>query len=549
MGRTTLPLSRASDSSRLIHHEGELKPRWIQRGNRFTGGDNRYNDIVNPMYPEIESIIAHAESGEDPRPVILSEYSHAMGNSNGSLSEYFDAFRRYHALQGGFIWEWVDHGIRRERDDGKSYWAYGGDFGEIIHDGNFVADGLVSPDRVPHPGIWEHKKCAQPVEVVALSITDGIFEIRNRYDFISLAGLEGWWETTAEGQIVEKGDLGSLDVAPGSSLDVRIDFDKRLLTTPETYVRFRFRTREKTAWCAAGHEVAWDEFAMSRMREPSSTGVDSMPIDIDGTESGWELRCGGELVLWRGSYLNLFRAPIDNDRIRDWEGQEEKPMGLWLAAGLHELVCSDRDTVQTDRGLIEKSRWVGSDENAQVSCVQVVERATASLVRVECSIEIPESFPTLPRIGLLLETAPGFERVTWYGRGPQENHIDRKRGYAVGLYSGRVDDQHVPYLMPQENGSKCEVRWFELSNGSRIVRFSADPLFEFSVHHYTPRELYSCRHEPDIDELRREETIIAIDHVQRGVGTGSCGPDTRRPYLIEPGTYRFAYWIECKEER
>jgi len=288
---------------------------------------------------------------------------------------------------------------------------------------------------------------------------------------------------------------------------------------------------------------------MSRMREPSSTGVDSMPIDIDGTESGWELRCGGELVLWRGSYLNLFRAPIDNDRIRDWEGQEEKPMGLWLAAGLHELVCSDRDTVQTDRGLIEKSRWVGSDENAQVSCVQVVERATASLVRVECSIEIPESFPTLPRIGLLLETAPGFERVTWYGRGPQENHIDRKRGYAVGLYSGRVDDQHVPYLMPQENGSKCEVRWFELSNGSRIVRFSADPLFEFSVHHYTPRELYSCRHEPDIDELRREETIIAIDHVQRGVGTGSCGPDTRRPYLIEPGTYRFAYWIECKEER
>ena len=171
-----------------------------------------------------------------------------------------------------------------------------------------------------------------------------------------------------------------------------------------------------------------------------------------------------------------------------------------------------------------------------------------ALIRFDVRIDAPGTLPTLPRVGVILETEPGFERVRWFGRGPQENHIDRKAGYPVGLYEGTVVDQYVPYIMPQENGSKCEVRWFELSNGSDRLRFVADPFFEFSVHHFRPEDLFACRHTNELEDRLRDETVVSIDLIQRGVGTGSCGPQTRAPFCVAPGTYRFGFFLELRQE-
>ncbi len=576
-----IDLVRELDPTRPIHHEGEVKRTWSQAGNRYIGGNNRYNDLVDPMYPTIESIVEHALADADPRPVVLCEYSHAMGNSNGSLAEYWDAFERYDGLQGGFIWEWVDHGIVRTDSKGREYWAYGGDFGETIHDGNFVADGLVWPDRTPHPAMWEFKKVAQPIEVRATAVAEGRFVLRNKQDFTGLDRLIGRWELRVEGEVRDGGILPAIDVPPGESATIEIGYaDESALLEPETYVRFSFVTREQTPWCAAGHEVAWEEFPVNRSRRPAPAKSTSptarterrgdaivlrdgpLEVSIPSGDPGAAARpiteidrmrvlVDGEEVLRRGPRFNLFRATTDNDGIRGWSGQENKPMGQWLAAGYDRLrvigrTIGDSDSTggRTTPAVVEAVEYVGTDERAIIRCRQTVRIVSPTLLRFDVDIRVPESLPTLPRVGVIMETAPGYESLAWYGRGPQENHIDRKVGYPIGRYAGSVAEQYVPYIMPQENGNKCEVRWLELSDGHRRIRWIADPLFEFSAHHFTPEDLFAARHTIDVEDSLREETVVSIDSMQRGVGTGSCGPQTRKPYCIEPGDHSFGFWVE-----
>jgi beta-galactosidase len=572
---------RAYDPSRVIHHEGEVKERWTQRGNEYNGGSNSYNDLVNPMYPSVEDIIRHATESRDPRPVILCEYSHAMGNSNGSLAEYWDAFERYHGLQGGFIWEWVDHGIASVDEKGRRYWAYGGDFGETIHDANFVADGFVWPDRTPHPGIYEFKKVAQPVEVRALSVREGRFVVKSKQDFTSLAWLDGRWSVEVEGVEIESGALPSLDVPPGGELPVSVSYRyPDALERPEAHVLFSFTARESTPWCEAGHEVAWEQFAANHLELPAPAETSRKPDTsaaqpdrpaaaaartdsaapaarrsstrrlVVSDDERLAFAADGAPVVTAGPRLNMFRATTDNDGIRGWEGQDDKPMGQWIAAGLHELETVERTVEQREEDGVpvfcERSRSVAPEAGTSIGFEQEIRLLTPTVVRFSITIDAPPTLPTLPRVGVILETAPGFEQLRWFGRGPQENHIDRKAGYRIGLWESTVREQYVPYIMPQENGNKCDVRWFELSDGTRRLRFHADPRFEFSAHHFTPADLFACRHTNEVEDRLRPETVVSIDMIQRGVGTGSCGPQTRDPYCIAPGRYRFEFFMELR---
>lgn len=554
---------RTFDETRLVFYEGEIPRDWPAE--RETGSDRRFNDLVNPMYTPIESLLAYATESDDPRPLVLSEYSHAMGNSNGSLAEYWDLFERYHGLQGGFIWEWADHGIRQVDASGRSYWAYGGDFGEFVHDANFVADGMVWPDGTPHPAMWEFKKVAQPVAVEAISPCDGVFRLVSKQDFTSLEWLSGRWVLLVQGEPQDGAELPVLAVQPGESMPLEITFrEPGLAELPEAYVRFSFKSREDTPWCEAGHEVAWEEFRLNQQCLPKPVGRNARHLSLDIPPASptlppsqmprSALLVDGQVALVRGPRLQLFRAPTDNDGIRGWDGQEQKPMGLWLSAGLHEPALVDR-SVASERvtlpdgtdydATVETTRFVGVDPDAVIECRQAFAQVERSLIYILTRVVFADTLPTLPRVGVVMETVAGYERVDWYGRGPWENHSDRKAGYPVGRYGGNVSDQYVPYIMPQENGNKCEVRWFELTNGQNTLRFSANPLFEFSVRHVTTADLFAARHTPDVDDARRDETVISIDHRQRGVGTGSCGPQTREQYCIPPGVYEFGYWIEA----
>ncbi len=331
---------RKRDPSRPLHYEGAIRRDW--------SGGFASTDIVCPMYPQLESIVAWAESEtDDPRPMIMCEYSHAMGNSNGGLSDYYDAFDRHDALQGGFIWEWVDHGIRQRDRRGREYWAYGGDFGEMPHDANFCADGIVWPDRTPHPALNEFKFLAQPIRVTALG--GGRFRIANRHHFTGLDAYRGEWELTVDGERVRGGHLPALRVRPQESIDVAL----RLPNDPgERFVTFRFFLRDATGWAPAGHEVAWQQLRLPSTRTRAPRGRAIRPdkrLDARGRPDArfastqrpailGELAVDGRNVLTAGPLLQLWRAPTDNDGLRLVE--EKRDAGVlprWLELGLDRL--------------------------------------------------------------------------------------------------------------------------------------------------------------------------------------------------------------------
>ncbi len=292
---------RFRDPSRLVHYEGAIIWDW-QAGQAAT-------DIISPMYPEIAKLIAWAKDRKAPdqrRPLIMCEFSHAMGNSNGSLADYFDAFDRYPGLQGGFIWEWVDHGLKRRDASGREYWAYGGDFGDEPNDRNFVCDGLVWPDRTPHTGLYEYKHLAQPVRVEAIDARRGKFRIQSRRWFTSLADLRGTWELLFNGAPVKSGPLPKLTARAQTAQVVSLTWPKlELAAKDEVHVTFRFFTRAATAWCAGGHEMAWTQLAVpaaafgkaARIAKQLST---YRPVAVEVTNTGWRVRAGlTEFILRR----------------------------------------------------------------------------------------------------------------------------------------------------------------------------------------------------------------------------------------------------------
>jgi len=562
---------RGYDPTRLVHYEG-VRPRPdLGLGSRPGFPQPWHNgslatDIVPPMYPTLEKLIEYTRDKKETRPMILCEYSHAMGNSNGGLADYWEVFEKYHhlGLQGGYIWEWVDHGILQKTPDGRPYWAYGGDFGEEPHDANFVCDGLVGPDRTPHPAMAEVKKVYQPVGITLAKGT-GKIEVHNKYDFLGLDGLKGEWDVQVDGKVVARGDLAKLEIPAGKSATVALGKAMpKLEPGKEAFLNVRFLARNASLWAERGHLVAWQQLpltapvrAVSRKTPCRLTvGDDKNAIRVTGAP--WELsfnrdtgvltslKAGGREWFESGPRLQIWRAPTDNDGLKLWSGQSNKAIGRWQDSAL------DKMEVKLDAiALMEKQgRPVG---------VCTVHRASGrgkwddfrheqqflvlpdGSLRIENRVIVDESLKDLPRIGVTLALPAGFEQVRWFGRGPRENYSDRKDSADVGLYQETVDGLYVPYVMPQEHGNHTDVRWVEVGDGKAGLRFSGEPLLNFSASHFTADDLYRAKH--TVDLVRRPETILNLDLAQRGLGTASCGPDTRPQYQLNKSSYTFAYCV------
>jgi beta-galactosidase len=522
---------RRRDPSRPLHYEGAIRRDW-------TGGAAA-TDIVCPMYPELRSIVEWAERDtDDPRPLIMCEYSHAMGNSNGGLADYHTAFDRHRGLQGGFIWEWVDHGIVKRDARGREYWAYGGDFGESPHDANFCADGIVWPDRTPHPALYELKHLAQPIRVTSLG--HGRFRIANRHHFADLSGYRGEWELTVDGERRRGGAIPTRRVRPQESATfaLRLGDD-----AGERFVTFRFFLRKATSWAPAGHEVAWQQIRLPSRRatvvRPASAGAleaGGTRVSVDRDRGALsELAVDGRNVLVAGPLLQLWRAPTDNDGLRLVE--EKRDFGVlprWLELGLDRLELEVR-SVNVGRSSIEivhRARGIATHTHTY----RLLE--TGELV-VDNLVELARGVTDLPRIGVHLALKPGLERLAWYGRGPWENYSDRLASAIVGRFDSTVADQYVPYIVPQEHGLHCDTRWLTLSGGGLGLRVEGRPAIGFSASHLTAGDLYGALHTTDLKP--RREVHLSLDHAQRGLGTASCGPDTAEQYRLLDRFYRFAY--------
>ncbi len=525
-------------------------------------GDAPTVDILSPMYPPIERIVEMAQKEGETRPIIMCEYSHAMGNSNGSLADYWAAIESYDRLQGGFIWDWVDQGLRRKTEDGREWMAYGGDFGDVPNDGNFCCNGLVGPDRDVHPGLIEYKKLIQPVRVEPVDLAAGQVRIINRYAFLSLSHLDISWVLEEDGQAIQKGALAPLDIGPGQSQVITLPIGKPSLTPgAEYWLTLYFTLAHETPWAAWGHEVAWEQFRMPyeapqaptlsvRAMNPLQVEEDETAILIRGQAEGGPFAItlgkhegtitsfqyqGRELVA-SGPRLNVWRAPTDNDESPLGAWRNPASAMAWRRAGYDRLQHRVRRT-KTERladGAVRVTIRAYSTPPDRANGFGITYTYTfygSGDVVIETHVRPGIYLPPLPRLGLQMRLPQGFEQMAWFGAGPHECYSDRKASGRISLYRSTVDEQHVPYVMPQENGNKIDVRWAALTDDAGFGLLAVGmPLLNVTAHHYTTEALTAARHWHELE--RSEEITLNLDYAQSGLGTASCGPATLPQYLL-----------------
>ncbi len=537
------------DPTRLIHYEGaEGKPK-----------DYAYVDVISRMYPKIHQLVELGLRQDDDRPVVMCEYAHAMGNSVGNLKEYWDAIRAHERLIGGFIWDWADQGLRKMSPDGKEYWAYGGDFGDQPNDGNFCCNGLVGPDRKPNPSLHEVKKVYQQIQVRPVDLAEGKVLVRNDYYFQDLSFVNALWELTEDGKVVQSGYLGQLNLGPQSEQELRAPFEKPAVEAGREYhLKFTFALAEDTSWAPKRHVVAWEQFELP-LDVPAATAasVDGMaPLTYVRSEKAVTVK-GADFLLTVGvadgaiqsfTYKdkeliasplvpNFWRVPIDNDRGNGMPARH----GVWKDAGANRTVTSVK-VEQPAPGKVEIGviAMLGAGQSACGFTYTVFGNGELA---VQAVVEVVGQLPEMPRFGMTMEVPGDFDKVSWLGRGPHENYWDRKTGAAIGRYSASVEQLIHEYVRPQENGNRCDVRWFTLTNGDGAGLLVAGmPTVDFSAWPYTAKALEKATH---IHELPRSGNVtVNIDYRQMGVGgDDSWGARTHPEYMLAAQAYSYGFRI------
>lgn len=534
---------READPTRPIHYERAY--------------DASVVDVVSSMYPAVETVIQEG-CKDDKRPYLMCEFGHAMGNSVGNLQEYWEAIYTYPRLLGGLIWEWADQGIKQQAGTDEAWYAYGGDFGEEPHSGHFCLDGLLFPDRSIKASLLEYKKAIEPVKIEVIDAALGKLRVRNRYDFLSLSHLQGLWSLWHDGVMVEKGELARLHTSAGQSEDIHVPIDvHKLINKGEYWLHIRYVQRDPVIWAEKGHEIAWADIPVVTVQEtsdprqpvqessPLSIRESSHQITLTGQDFYMEFnRDQGAMTTWMykgvsflsaGPKLHLWRAPVDNDVHLAKE---------WVKVGYNRLVTDVREVAvdRTEAGgcRITVKSVVGARGGKIAFDSRMVYAITADgEVKLDVQIEPREELPPLPRFGVELVMPDSFNQLAWFGRGPHECYADRKESGKLGVYSGSVEDQFVPYIKPQENGNKSDVRWSSLVNQEGVgLLFTGESTFDTSVHHYTTEDLTTTKH---VHRLTRvDQTIVKLDARQSGLGNHSCGyAPTLDTYLIKAEPMNF----------
>ena len=516
---------RKFDPSRPLHYEGAIRPYWT--------ANPSLTDVVCPMYPSIDAIISYAKSPLGTRPLIMCEYSHAMGNANGTLAEYWQAIHSLPGLQGGFIWEFWDHGIEQTLHDGTVRSAYGGDFGEERHDGNFCCDGMVFPDRTPKPAMLEFKAIAAPLLISAVSAAAGTFKVKNKNFFIDSSDYEVHWKISADGEILDIGRLRLPAIKPQASAAAKVSskFLKGGSDLGERFITFSIVKKSKTDWAPAHSEVGFAQFKL-----PSKLKPKAKPVPAKWLEGA--LQDDGSIYLGFGSFaptLNLYRAPTDNDRIANISQR-------WHTWGIDNLERSKVKVAKFGTGFKVSSIYTSS-AGIEIKHLQTIHEV-ADGFRVVEEVTLPPVLKDVARVGTVFELDSSFNQLTYFGTGPNETYPDRKLS-PVGKYESKVQNQYVPYVKPQENGGHADVRWLELVNKDRHkLRIELEKPGQVSVTPYRASDLVAATHDVELKES--SVTVVAIDSIHRGVGTAACGPDTLPKYLIKPGKHVLTYTLTYK---
>jgi beta-galactosidase len=506
------------DPSRPVHYEGDQ--------------DSAYVDVYSRMYAthdEVDAIGRREEPAtDDPAldahrrslPFILCEYAHAMGNGPGGLLEYQQLFETHPRCQGGFVWEWIDHGVRQPTADGREYFAYGGDFGERLHDGNFVIDGLVFADRTPSPGLTEFKAVVAPVRI---SVEDVAVAITNLYDFADTAHLRFVWSHEVEGVPVASGEFDVLPIRPHDRASVGLP--RLVANDAESWLTVRAILRHDTSWAPAEHEIAFAQRQISPVAARDSRGGGNLDRDAFDKSTGQLTRLGR--LAFRGARLDLWRAPTDNDYAVHGHSVE----AAWRMLGLDRLthrVVEQRWDAASEYSVRARMAPAASDL-AMLATYRWMPDGAALVLRVDVQPEGEWTTP-LPRLGLRMVLPASITTVEWFGAGPGEAYADSTQAARISRFHKTIDEMQTPYAFPQENGNRREVRWASLRGPEGGVRIEGAPTFDLTVRRWTSEDLDAARHATDL--VDRAEVFVNIDLAQTGLGTASCGPGVLPRYEL-----------------
>ncbi len=519
-------------------------------------GMNDQADMDSRMYPSIESMIAQDKQPRQ-KPYFLCEYAHAMGNAVGNLEEYWD-YIEYHSnrMIGGCIWDWVDQAINKPGEPADHYY-FGGSFGDMPNDNDFCCNGLVTPDRRITPKLMEVKKVYQ---YISFKMNDrNSVELHNRYTALNLAHFNLRYRLQKDGQTIKEETIGLPDCKPTELRTIHVPMEALLTDTANAdyFVTFEVQLKNDCNWAKAGHVVASEQFALNP-RENRPAGIreddpDNLPlksyveerrylrIENSRFKSAFDMRNGQLIVLeydgmemlhrQQGPLFNGYRS-INNDP-RDWTGTDLRLMDF------------DWKPAENGKSVRVSVTMEATEAGCKVPHTLVYTLHGNGAVDVEASFETGDDF-SLPRLALQTSLNPQLENVAWFGRGPIENYRDRKNAAYVGHYTAKVDDMREYYTRTQTMGGRCDARWISLTDDNgQGIRITAYGTVDFSALHYTDHELWRAKYLHALDNIRRNEVVLNLDCIQRGLGNASCGPGPRPKYEIEKNSqYSYAFRIE-----
>ncbi|MEZ9945646.1 beta-galactosidase [Vibrio breoganii] len=552
--------TKQRDPSRPVQYEGG-------------GAESAATDIICPMYPRVDSDLVYSEQNPDhlkfgiknwiskpneTRPLIMCEYAHAMGNSLGGFYKYWEAFRRYPRLQGGFIWDWVDQGLKKVDENGVAYWAYGGDFGDTINDRQFCINGLVSPDRVPHPSALEAKKAQQFIQCKLIETSPLRVKLKSEYLFTKVTNQAANWQITENGDVIASGEFKLNIEAEGYQFVELLSQLPPAKPGHEYYLNLQIFLIENTSWADAGHQTAQYQFELPASIELPIAGksqsneslqlkqtkthilVSNDHFEIEfaqqtGLISQWLKE--DKSILELSPVDNFYRAPLDND-IGTSEADNLDPntwVAIWESAGLSELQRRCESISASMIGSDCLVEVVSVYRNKQVDVISShwnYRIKPDGEVHINVDVYLANGLPCLPRVGMELAVPKGPKAVQFYGLGPHENYPDRKLSAYVGKHIQTIDEMHTDYVYPTENGLRCEVR------NAQIGALNIKGLFNFSVSRYSQCNLAEADH---INELHDSGRLyIRIDSEHMGIGgDDSWSRSVHDEYLLKKKHYHY----------
>lgn len=542
------------DPTRPIHYEGAER-NW-QKNEPF---DPFFVDVYSRMYNPLHVMTALGTNA-DTRPVMYCEYAHSMGNSTGNMDKFWLNFKKYPRFIGGFIWDWADQGLLKTHPNGQKYWAYGGDHGEPIHDGNFCMNGIVFPNRAPKPALYEAKKAMQNIDFINFNANDYNLWIKNRYSFTSLNDFNIDWELTENGKAIQKGRLNALNVNPFDSVKVKIPLKPFKNNQGSVYYLTLSATlKNSTPWAKAGYEVAWEQFLVNNQdyfTQPMlKSGGKLMATEannnlyIKGSDFSYtfHLQTGWlESILYKKQEFlasplkaNFWRATTDNDSlcgthhiVKDWQ------------TAIDDAMLTEAKYIQLDNETVKVSTsFMLMQPEAELFITYYVK--ASGLLKVDFEMKISDSAPELPRVGMNMYLNKKLEQFTWLGKGPYDTYADRQMA-KVGLHTQHVWNDFVSFAQPQESGNKTHVYEAKIyaGKGSGLLIKAVNQPLNVSALPYSHAELQKAHH---LYQLTNYESVnFNIDLAQMGVGGDDSWSTNGRPhpeYRLTDKEYKYSFTI------